>query len=167
MRSWCALLAAACAAPAAPPARAADFCASCEIQLGIGGTYHYWGYTHSLVVPLALNFDRDRWELAAFRFASHQEFYDTTFNWWVRPAEAYWGFSLTRRLELFRHPHWRGIVGLGASYKTEGDRLSSSLWHFAEQVGGGITPPPGGGLGLLGRHRVNAGLRAPNHGPGF
>jgi hypothetical protein len=167
MRSWCVVLAAACAALASPVARAADFCATCQVQLGIGATYHYWGYTHSLVIPAALNFDKDRWELAAFRFASGQEFFDSTFQWHVHFADPYWGFSLTRRLELFKHAHWRLIIGLGASYKTEEDTLSSSRWNFAEQVGLRITPTSRCAIELVGRHWSNAGLKLPNHGQDF
>ena len=167
MRSWWVLLAAAGAALAAPNVRAGDFCATCEVQLGFGATYHYWGTTHGLVVPMILNFDHDRWELGAFRFVKGQEFFDSTFGVDVRFATPYWGFSLSRRLELFRHPHWRVIVGLGASYKTEEDRLSSSYWNFAEQLGLRLTPQRGWSIELIGRHWSNGGLKLPNHGQDF
>jgi len=75
MRSWCVLLAAALAALAGPGARAADFCSTCEVQLGIGATYHFWETTHSLVAPLTVDFDRNRWEFGAFRFTGNQEFF--------------------------------------------------------------------------------------------
>jgi len=130
-------------------------------------TYHFWGFTHSPVVPVALNFDRDRWELAAFRFTRDQNFYDDTFKWYVRFATPYWGASLTRRLELFRHPHWRIIVGLGAAYKAKEDTLSASHWNFSEQLGLRITPTPGCAIELVGRHWSNAGLKLPNHGQDF
>ena len=167
MRSWCVLPAAALAALAVPDVRAADVCATCELQLGVGETYHFWGVTHSLVIPALLNFDRDRWELGAFRFPSKQTFFDTTFNYHVRFATPYWGFSLSRRLELFRHPHWRVVVGLGAAYRTEADTLSASHWDFAEQLGLRITPAPGCAIELVGRHWSNAGLKLPNHGQDF
>jgi hypothetical protein len=167
MRSWCVLLAAACGALAAPGVRATDFCATCEVQLGIGETYHFWGVTHSLVIPMILNFDQDRWELGAFRFPSNQQFFDSTFNYHVRFAQPYWGFSLSRRLELFKHPHWRVVVGLGAAYRTEADTLSASHWDFAEQLGLRITPAPGCAIELVGRHWSNAGLKLPNHGQDF
>jgi len=41
MRSGCVLLAAVLAALAGPVVRAADFCSTCEVQLGLGATYHY------------------------------------------------------------------------------------------------------------------------------
>jgi hypothetical protein len=161
------LAAAALGALAVPNARAADVCATCELQLGIGHTYHFWGLTHSQVIPVVLNFDRDRWELGAFRFPSSQEFFDATFNYHVRFAVPYWGFSLTRRLELFRHPHWRFIVGVGAAYKTKEDTLSASHWNFSEQLGLRITPTPGYAIELVMRHWSNAGLKLPNHGQDF
>ena len=80
MRSWCVLLAAAAMALAAPNVRAADLCSTCEVQLGLGATYHFWGYTHGLLVPAALNFDHDRWELGAFRFAKAQSYFNSTFG---------------------------------------------------------------------------------------
>jgi hypothetical protein len=161
------VLAAALAALAGPVVRAADFCATCEVQLGLGATYHFWETTHSLVIPVTLDFDKNRWELGAFRFPSNQEFFDTTFKGHVRFATPYWGFSFSRRLELFRHPRWRVILGLGASYKTEEDTLSASRWNIAEQVGLRITPKPGFAIELVGRHWSNGGLKLPNHGQDF
>jgi len=54
-------------------ALAQDFCQSCEVQAGLGGTYHYWGTTGSLVLPVSLTWSDDRYELAAFRFTDQQE----------------------------------------------------------------------------------------------
>jgi Lipid A 3-O-deacylase (PagL) len=167
MVSRCVVLAAALAVLAAPGARAADFCATCEVQLGAGFTYHFWQWTHSPVIPVTLDFDRDRWELGAFRFTHSQEYYNTTFGANIRFTTPYWGFSLSRRVELFRHPHWRVILGLGASYKTEEDRLSSSYWNIAEQFGVRLTPASGWTIDLLGRHWSNGGLKLPNHGEDF
>jgi len=167
MRSWCVLLAGALAALAGPGVRAADFCSTCEVQLGIGATYHFWETTHSLVVPLTANFDRNRWEFGAFRFTGNQEFFDTTFNGHVRFATPYWGFSFSRRLELFRYEHWRLIIGLGASYKTQENTLSASRWNIAEQFGVRITPTKSYAIELIGRHWSNGGLKLPNHGQDF
>jgi hypothetical protein len=33
-------------------ANAQSFCESCEVQVGLDGTYHYWGATGSLVLPV-------------------------------------------------------------------------------------------------------------------
>lgn len=166
MRGWCVVVAAACLAPASG-VRAADWCSTCELQLGIGATYHYWEYTHSLVAPVILNFDHDRWELGAFRFTKPQEFFSTTFDWHVKNADPYWGFSLTRRLEFFKHPHWRLIAGLGVAYRTEEDTLTASHWNFSEQLGIRLTPKPGCAIEFIARHWSNAGLKLPNHGQDF
>ena len=167
MRSWCVVVVAACAALVVPSVRAADFCATCEVQLGFGATYHFWSTTHGLLVPVLLDFDQDRWELGAFRFVKSQEYFDSTFGANVHFASPYWGFSLSRRLELFRHPLWRVVVGGGASYKTEEDRLVSSYWNFAWQGGLRLTPHPGWSIELIGRHWSNGGLKLPNHGEDF
>ncbi|TMC48263.1 MAG: hypothetical protein E6J20_18955 [Chloroflexi bacterium] len=34
------------------PADAQSFCDGCQVQVGLGGTYHYWGETGSLVLPV-------------------------------------------------------------------------------------------------------------------
>lgn len=167
MRHCCVVLAAGLAVQAAPAVRAADLCATCEVQLGLGATYHFWEYTHSVVLPVTVKFDRNRWELGAFRFPSNQEFFDTTFNWHVRFATPYWGFSVARRLELFKHPHWRLIVGLGGAYRTKEDTLTASHWNFSEQLGVRLTPRPGLAIELIGRHWSNGGLKLPNHGQDF
>ena len=167
MRSWCVLLAGALAALAGSGVRAADFCSTCEVQLGLGATYHYWETTHSLVAPLTVNFDRNRWEFGAFRFTGNQEFFDTTFNGHVRFATPYWGFSFSRRFEFFRYEHWRLIIGLGASYKTQENTLSASRWNIAEQFGVRITPTKSYAIELIGRHWSNGGLKLPNHGQDF
>ena len=167
MRSWCVLVAAALAALAGPGVHAADFCSTCEVQLGLGATYHFWGTTHSLVAPLTVDFDRNRWEFGAFRFTSNQEFFDDTFNGHTRIATPYWGFSFSRRVELFRHPTWRVIIGLGASYKTQPNTASASLWNVSEQVGLRFTPKPSYAIELIGRHWSNGGLKLPNHGQDF
>ena len=51
---------------------AQEFCQSCEVQVGLGGTYHYWGTTGSLVLPVSLTWSDNRYELAAFRFTDQQ-----------------------------------------------------------------------------------------------
>jgi hypothetical protein len=174
MRSWCVqlavVLAAMVASAAGPAARAADlssFCADCQVQLGIGGTYHFWARTGSLVVPLTMVFDQDRYEIGAFRMASSQGFYDSTFGAQVHFANPYWGFSASRRWELFRHRYWRMLFGFGGSYKTEEDTLSASHWNFAEQLGVRVTPTRGFAIELVARHWSNAGLKLPNHGQDF
>ena len=167
MRSGYVLLAAAVLALAAPQVRAGDFCASCEVQLGIGGTYHWVGWSHGIVAPIVFTFDHDRWELSAFRFTKGQDFFDTTFAVDVHFANPYWGFSFARRLEVFPQKHWAFFVAAGGSYKTEQDRLSSSWWNFNEEIGFRLKPRDGLLIELTGRHWSNAGLKLPNHGQDF
>ncbi len=167
IRSGLLLLMAALGALAAPALRAADFCSTCEIQAGAGFTYHFWEWTHSAVIPLTLDFDHNRWELGAFRFAHAQEYYVPTFGAHVRFTDPYWGFSLTRRLELFKHPHWGLLVGLGAAYRSEQDRQIASHWNFSELIGVRLRPARGWTLELVGRHWSNGGLKLPNHGQDF
>ena len=125
---------------AAPNVRAEDFCSTCEVQLGLGGTYHWVGWSHGIVAPIIFTFDHDRWELGAFRFTKGQDFYDSTFGVDIHFADPYWGFSFARRLELFPQKHWAFFAAAGVSYKTEQDRLSSSWWNFNEEVGLRIKP---------------------------
>jgi len=154
----------------APACRAADgagFCSDCELHLGIGATYHFWATTGSPVVPVILDFDRARYEVGAFRIASGQNFFDHTFNGPVHLANPYWGFSASRRFALISQPHWRLLVGVGVSYKTERDTASASRWDFAEQLGVRIMPTSSVAIELLARHWSDAGIRLPNHGQDF
>lgn len=155
---------------ALPVARAADttpFCASCELQLGIGGTYHFWNTTHGIVIPATFDFADGRYEIGAFRFASSQSYFSDHFQGVEHNARPYWGLSAARRFALFKHPHWRLLVGLGGSYKTEEDILSSSHWNFDEQLTLRVTPATRYGIELTMRHWSNGGLKLPNHGQDF
>jgi hypothetical protein len=157
---------------AATGARAADmpsFCRDCQLQLGVGGTYHYWGSTGGLVVPLTLDLDGNRWELGLFRIVNPQSFYDSTIHAERRLAEPYWGLSASRRWQLVGTPHLRLFVGFGASYKTERDELSASPWNFAEQFGMRIALNRqfSSFVELTMRHWSNAGIKLPNRGQDF
>jgi hypothetical protein len=169
MRSWCKQLAFAVVMLAALSAHAANgsFCADCEVSLGVGGTYHFWGRTSGIVIPVTFTFDEDRYELGAFRMSRAQHFYDPTFHTNLHLADPYWGFSLSRRLELVRRQHFRLFIGLGASYKTQENELSASLWNFAEQLGVRFLPIRGAAIELCARHWSNAGLKTPNRGQDF
>ena len=167
MQLRCVVLAASMLVLAAQDVRAADFCSTCEVQLGLGGTYHWVGWSHGIVAPLIFTFDHNRWELGAFRFTKGQDFYDSRFAEDLHVADPYWGFSFARRFELFPQRHWAFFAALGASYKTEQDRLSSSWWNLNAEVGLRITPRTGMSIELVGRHWSNAGLKLPNHGQDF
>ena len=164
------LLAAACFAlgvllPAVGCAE--SFCSRCELQLGIGGTYHYWNTTHGIVVPVTFNFDDDRYELAAFRFVNAQSYFSDHFHGVEHNANPYWAFSGARRFSLWRRPHWRLLLGIGGSYKTEEDRLSSSRWNFDEQLTLRLTPARAWAVEISMRHWSDGGLKLPNHGQDF
>lgn len=152
-------------------ARAEDLswlCGYCRMSAGIGETYHFWARTGGIVVPVTLTWDHDRYELGAFRFTTRQELeYDGDAPD-RRVARPYWGFSAVRRWELFGPRAARFFIGLGASYKTEVDELSSSHWNFAPELGVRFTLSQGGaGLELCLRHFSNGGLHRPNHGQDF
>jgi hypothetical protein len=146
---------------------AGSFCASCELQLGIGGTYHFWNTTHGILVPVTFNFDDGRYELGAFRFVNAQSYFSDHFHGVEHNANPYWGFSAVRRFAFFRHEHWRLLLGLGGSYKTEEDTLSASRWNFDEQLSLRLTPAKGLAIEIGMRHWSNGGLKLPNHGQDF
>ncbi len=155
--------------PAAParPGDLSRICGGCQISAGVGETYHFWTRTGGIVVPVAVTWDRNRYELGAFRFTTRQEleFHDRTPD--RRVARPYWGFSAVRRWEFAGPRTVRFFIGVGASYKTEADRLNSTHWNFAPQLGVRFALRGGGGLELCLRHFSNAGLRLPNHGEDF
>jgi hypothetical protein len=167
MRSGCVWLAAALLAWAAPQVHAGDFGSTCEVQLGVGASYHWVGYSHGIVAPIVVTFDHNRWELGAFRFTKGQDYFASTFGVDIHVADPYWGFSIARRVELFPQRHWAFFLAAGASYKTERDRLSASWWNINAEIGLRLTPKQGWAIELVGRHWSNAGLELPNHGQDF
>src|ERR1700719_394551 len=114
---------------------AQSLCESCEVQVGLGGTYHYWGTTGSLVLPLSVTWSDNRYELGAFRFTDQQllPFPGTHRERLV--ANPYWGASLSRRWQLFERGAVRGFFGFGVAGRTESDVLSTTRWDFASQLG--------------------------------
>jgi hypothetical protein len=142
-------------------------CSGCELSIGLGGTYHYWGRTDGVVIPVIFSFSDARYELGAFRMSTSQ---------WIefggeppprRYAYPYWGFSLSRRWRLLRLGAFGLYAGLGASYKTETDQLDSTRWNFAEQLAFRWERPHGPSLELSIRHWSNAGIKLPNRGQDF
>lgn len=152
------------------PAGATDLswmCGYCQVSAGVGETYHFWGRTGGIVVPVTLTWDRDRYELGAFRFTTRQELEYDGREPDKRVARPYWGFSVARRWELFGPADARFFIGLGASYKADVDRLNSTHWNFAPQIGVRFRLTSRSGLELCLRHFSNAGLRLPNRGEDF
>jgi len=157
-----------CAACAPRPADAQSFCDSCEVQVGVGGTYHYWGETGSLVLPVSLTWSNNRYELAAFRFTDQQLLPFPGTHQERLMADPYWGTSLSRRWRLFEHGPVQGYLGFGLAGRSESDVLSVTRWDFAEQLGLRFRFPGNRVVGeVTMRHWSNGGIRLPNHGQDF
>jgi hypothetical protein len=149
-------------------AQAQAFCRSCEVQLGFGGTYHFWGTTGGVVLPVSVTWSESRYELGLFRVANQQTVPDRWSHSGRVVAEPYWGISLSRRWRLFSAGPVRGFIGFGLAGRTESDLLSATRWDFASQLGVRFRLPGNHAIGELAvRHWSNAGIRLPNHGQDF
>lgn len=147
---------------------AQSLCETCEAQLGLGGTYHFWGPTGGLVFAGTLDWDSNRYELGVFRIASVQFLRDHAYNDGHVMADPYWGASLSRRWQVFEKGPVKGFVGFGMALRSESDQLSATRWDFAEQAGLRFRIPGQIAVGeLTVRHWSNAGIRLPNHGQDF
>jgi hypothetical protein len=113
---------------------AQSWCASCEVQIGLGGTYHFWGTTGGVVLPVTLNWSDGRYELGLFRVTTQQILYDSNSPRGRLMADPYWGLSISRRWRLFERGPIRGFFGFGLSAKTESDQLSATRLDFASQL---------------------------------
>ncbi|HEX4647386.1 MAG TPA: acyloxyacyl hydrolase [Steroidobacteraceae bacterium] len=144
-------------------------CQSCELRLGVGGTYHFWGRTGGAVIPATLTWDGDRYEVGVFRMAGRQTLGAASAMHTSRLlAEPYWGFSASRRWKLAGTSRWRLLFGFGGSYKTEADALNSTHWNFASQLAMQVRAPGSRStLEVSVRHWSNGGLRVPNRGQDF
>jgi hypothetical protein len=139
-----------------------------QFEVGIGGTYHFWGTTHAIVIPVTLVLDDDRYELGVFRMANAQKFYDHYIHTQLKTADPYWGASASRRWQLAGSERWKLYFGFGASYKTQENDLSASHWNFASQLGLRVALKPGKVfLEAQIRHWSNAGIKLPNRGQDF
>ena len=76
---------------------AQSLCESCEVQIGIGDTYHFWGTTGGVVLPVTLNWSDGRYELGLFRVSTRQILYDARSPHGRLMADLYWALSLSRR----------------------------------------------------------------------
>jgi hypothetical protein len=159
---------AALATGAARRAEAQSICESCELQAGLGATYHFWGPTGGVVLPVTVNWSDHRYELGFFRVATTQLLQDHTYREARVMADPYWGMSLSRRWHFIERGPVSGFVGLGLAAKTESDQLSATRLDFAEQLGVRFRLPGERVVGELTlRHWSNAGIRLPNHGQDF
>jgi len=147
---------------------AQSICESCELQAGLGATYHFWGPTGGVVLPVTVNWSDNRYELGFFRVATAQLLADHTYREARVMADPYWGMSLSRRWRFIERGPVSGFVGLGLAAKTESDQLSATRLDFAEQLGVRFRLPGDRVVGeLTVRHWSNAGIRLPNHGQDF
>src|ERR1700758_4101109 len=112
-----------------------SLCESCEVQVGIGDTYHFWGTTGGVVLPVTLDWSDNRYELGLFRLSTRQILYDTHYRNGRVMADPYWGMSLSRRWRLFDRGPVRGFFGFGIAAKTSSDQLSVTRLDFASQFG--------------------------------
>jgi hypothetical protein len=143
-------------------------CESCEIHLGVGGTYHSWKDTRGVVLPVTVTWDRGRYEFGLFRFATEQSSEVSGSDERRFAANPYWGASLSRRWQLLHRGPVRAFLGFGVSYKTETDVLSATSWNFASQLGIRVQPERSPvSFELSSRHWSNGGVKTPNRGQDF
>jgi hypothetical protein len=162
------LLLLGCATYAPRSAHAQSFCQSCEVSIGAGGTYHYWGATGSLVLPVTVTWSEDRYEFGIFRFTDQQLIPLPGTHRERDMANPYWGVSLSRRWQIFERGPVRGFVGFGLAGRTESDELSVTRWDFASQLGLRMRLPGNRVIAEVAmRHWSNGGIRLPNHGQDF
>jgi hypothetical protein len=149
-------------------ASAESLCESCELQIGIGDTYHFWGTTGGVVLPITLKWSDGRYELGLFRLSTRQILYDAHSPNGRLMADPYWGLSLSRRWRMFTRGPVNGFFGFGIAAKTESDQLSITRLDFASQLGVRFPFPGNRVVGeLTFRHWSNGGIRLPNHGQDF
>jgi hypothetical protein len=150
-----------------PRPESRSICASCEFHLGVGGTYHSFEGTGGVVIPATVSWNRSRWEFGVFRFST-QSSDDNDEHVERLVARPYWGASLSRRFQLYRHGPLRAIFGFGISYRTEQDILSATHWNFSSQLGLRFQPERFPAVfELSARHWSNGGVRTPNRGQDF
>jgi hypothetical protein len=162
------LLLLVCAAGAPRSAGAQSLCESCEVQVGLGGTYHYWGTTGGVVLPVAVTWSENRYELGIVRVTTQQTLHESRLRSERLMADPYWGVSLSRRWQLFERGPVKGFFGFGLAGKTKSDVLSATRWDFASQLGLRFRLPGNRAMAeLTMRHWSNGGIRLPNHGQDF
>jgi hypothetical protein len=149
-------------------ADAQSLCESCEVQVGLGGTYHFWGTTGGVVLPVMVTWSENRYELGFVRVTTQQTLQESRSRNTRLMADPYWGVSLSRRWQLFERGPIKGFFGFGLAGKTKSDELSTTRWDFASQLGVRFRLPGNRVTGeLTMRHWSNGGIRLPNHGQDF
>ena len=102
-------------------ANAQSLCESCEVQVGLGGTYHFWGTTGGVVLPVMVTWSENRYELGFVRVTTQQTLQESRSRNTRRMADPYWGVSLSRRWQLFERGPIKGFFGFGLAGKTKSD----------------------------------------------
>src|SRR2546430_17213357 len=80
-----------CAAEAPWSAHGHSLCEGCEVQVGLGGTYHYWGTTGGVVLPVAVTWSESRYELQFVRVTTQQTLRESGSRNARLMADPYWG----------------------------------------------------------------------------
>ena len=111
------LLLLVCAQYAPRSADAQSLCESCEVQVGLGGTYHFWGATGGVVLPVAVTWSENRYELGFVRVTTQQTLHESRSRNDRLMAGPYWGVSLSRRWQLFERGPVKGFFGFGLAGK--------------------------------------------------
>jgi hypothetical protein len=91
-------------------ASAAPLCESCELQIGIGETYHFWGATGGLVIPITLNWSDNRYEIGLFRVSRRQILYDAHYPSWSADGRPVLGTVPITPLEAIHARSGHGIL---------------------------------------------------------
>jgi hypothetical protein len=134
----------------------------------LGGTYHFWGTTGGVVLPVMVTWSENRYELGFVRVTTQQTLQESRSHNTRLMADPYWGVSLSRRWQLFERGPIKGFFGFGLAGKTKSDELSTTRWDFASQLGVRFRLPGNRVTGeLTMRHWSNGGIRLPNHGQDF
>lgn len=154
--------------PALSAAQGVPACEDCQLHVGLGSTYHFWGATGGTVVPATLTWGRGRYELGLFRMATEQVMSERGWRGSRLMAEPYWGVSASRRWKIAGHNAGRVYFGFGGSYKSEADPLNATRWNFASQLVMRVQLPRShSDVEFSLRHWSNAGIRLPNRGQDF
>jgi hypothetical protein len=147
-----------------------SFLSVADGHLGVGGgttvEYHFDGNTHSPVAALTWTWDRDRFELAAFRFV--KTVVQDGVGYRLTLANPNSIYEMSRRWTFIRSERSNIFAGLGGAYKSEIDHVNGSRLNFAEHLGWRLTRSEvGHGFELVVRHASNGGLKKPNRGEDF
>jgi len=102
-----------------------------HLGLGAGATveYRFDGVSTAAIGALTWTWDRDRFELAVFRFLNAK------IQNRIALANPNWTYEMSRRLTFIHSAKGKMFLGVGGAYKTETDAINGSRLNFAEQAG--------------------------------